>query len=120
MHDAASMCSRYAAGDLLRVRQGLTQWQRPAVQGSPERLAIEQFGDHVRLPVGRAHVIDSHDVGIVQRGAGAGFLFEALQPLGLSCKGSRQHFYRHVAEQTRVAGAIYLPMPPTPRRLRIP
>jgi hypothetical protein len=45
---------------------------------------------------------------MIERGGGAGFLFEAAEPGGIAAEGSRQHFDRHIAPEPRVASPIDL------------
>ena len=47
-----------------------------------QRLAFEEFADDVLLIALNAEVVDGDDVGMIERGDGAGFAFEAAAEIG--------------------------------------
>ena len=106
--DAAAVRRGQAAGDLLRVRQGLAQRQRAAAERAAQRLAVEQLGDDVGPPVGGADVVDRDDVRVVERGGGARFQLEAVEALRIGREARRQHLDGDVAAEARIAGPIDL------------
>jgi hypothetical protein len=68
--------------------------------------AFEEFRDDVVNPVGGADVVDGNDVGMIEGGDGAGFLFEAAQAIGIVGEGGGQNFQGDVAQEAGVAGAV--------------
>ena len=110
--DAAPVRGGQAARDLLRRgSSALRSGSGPRDNRAAQRLAVEQLGDHVRLPVGGADVVDRDDVGIVERRGGARLLLEAVQPVGVGGEVGRQHLDGDVAVEAVVAGAIDLAHP---------
>jgi hypothetical protein len=79
-------------------------------------LAIHQFGDHVGDIALGADVVHRHDVGMSERGHGAGFLREALAAGGIASELGRQGFQGHVAGQAGIACAIHLAHAPGAQR----
>ena len=67
------------------------QAERPTLDRRPQRLAVEQLCDQVRL-VARADVEDGENVGMRPRGDGARFLFESLQPRRVGGERRRQDY----------------------------
>ena len=66
-------------------------------------------------PASRADIVDSKDVGMVQRGSGAGLLLEAAQPVRIRRERRRQDLQRDIAPETRCRGRGYTsPIPPAP------
>lgn len=65
------------------------------------------------------NVVDRKDVRMIQRGGGAGFLLEPLEPFRVARELGRQHFDRDVAMQARIARANTSPIPPAPIRAMI-
>ena len=86
------------------------------VQTLPQRLALQQFGDHVWRAFIRADVEDRQNVGMVQRRSGQGFLLEAAQPVGVSGKCLRKYFDRDFALKAGVTGAEDLAHPARAQR----
>jgi len=54
------------------------------------------------------NVKNGEDVGMIQRGGGAGLLLEAAQAFWVTRKSGRQHLDGHIAPQPRIPGAIHL------------
>jgi hypothetical protein len=54
-----------------------------------------------------ADVENSKNIGMVQRGNGAGLLFETMQADVIASKRFREDLHGDIASKTRVAGAIY-------------
>ena len=61
------------------------------------------FADDVAI----AHIVDGDDIGMIQRGDGARFEFEALAAHGIVGHVGRQDLQRDVASEARIAGAIH-------------
>ena len=55
-----------------------------------------------------ADVIHRQDVGMVQRGGRARFLFEPMQAIRVSTEGGRHDFDGHVAREARVVSFVDL------------
>src|ERR1700693_4280835 len=70
-------------------------------------MSFEKFGDKVRRAVVFANVVDGEDVGMIQRGDGARFLFEAPEAVGIFRKRFWQNFDGDIAAETRVLRAEY-------------
>ena len=72
---------------------------------------MRPFADDVTI----ADIVDGHDVGMIERGDGAGLQLEALAARGIVGEIGRQDFERDIAAQAGVAGAVETsPMPPAP------
>ena len=81
---------------------------RPPLEPRPQRLALQQLGDHVRAPVLAADVVD-------RPGCSDGSARRPRAPPARSAAGARgrrevwrQHLERHVALEARVASAVDL------------
>ncbi len=61
----------------------LSRHQRAVSEHVAQRLALQEFADDVRTALVRAGVVDGENVGVVQRGGGAGFLIEAAQAVSV-------------------------------------
>ena len=61
------------------------------------------FADDVAI----AHIVDGDDIGMIQRGDGARFEFEALAAHGIVSHVRRQDLQGDVASEASVAGAVY-------------
>ncbi len=70
----------------------------------PKRVAVDQLHDDVAQARGRlADVVDGDDVGVVQRGGGAGLLAEAAETVRVAGELLGQELHRDVAVQVVVA-----------------
>ena len=76
-----------------------------AVKQGTQRLALEEFADNVLLAGLDAEVVDRDDVGMIERGDGAGFAFEAAAKISGSTVFA-QDFDGDIAVEAGVAGAI--------------
>ncbi len=81
-----------ALRDLHGVVGGFTRQERAGFKFGAERDAFEKFGDQKRRVVLLADVVGGQDIGMVEGGHGAGFLFEAAEPVGISGKRFGQDF----------------------------
>ena len=108
MDDAGGVRGGQAIGDLrgnveeLAGRDGLAGEQRA------ERLALNEFADNVLLAGLNANVVHGDDVGVVERGNGAGFTLKAGAQLGAGCALLAENLDGDIAVEARVAGAIHL------------
>jgi hypothetical protein len=71
-----------------------------------QRLAFEQFHGDEGATLEFADVINSADVGVIERRRGAGFAAKALDGLGVLRNIVGKKFQGHVAAQARVLGFI--------------
>ena len=53
-----------------------------------------------------ADVVDAEDIGMIERGDGAGFLLETPQAVGIGGEGGGQNLDGDVASQALIAGAV--------------
>ena len=83
----------------------------PRLTRSRELLALEQLRDDVRLPVGRADVVNAQDVGMRELARGLGLDLEAAEPLRIGGEAGGQGLDRHLAAEPRIASAIDLAHP---------
>ena len=118
MDDALLVRRGQAAGNLLRVVDGFARGERAIAQAVAKGLAFEQFGDDVGRAVVFADIVDGKNVGMVERGGGAGFLGEALQAFGIGGEGSGENFDGDVAVEAGSRGRGR-PRPCRQRRLAI-
>jgi len=100
-----------AAGDLDRVAECPGTRQRPALEQLAKRIPLEQLGDQVAGLTVMPELVNRQDVGVVERGDGAGLALEALQPLGLTGQRLGEDLDRHLATQPRVESAVDLTHP---------
>src|SRR6266508_1289190 len=77
-------------GDLSRIIDRLAQSDCALIHLLTQLFADEQFGHYVGPGLMRASVINRKDVGMVERGGGAGLLLEAAQSVSIFCEFSRQ------------------------------
>ena len=97
-----AMCDTVAMGvvqglaDLCGIPQGIVRRER-----APQRLAVDQLHDQV---IG-ADVVQRADVGMIQRGDGAGFALEALS------ETLHRNFDGNVAVQAGIASPVHLAHP---------
>jgi hypothetical protein len=70
--------------------------------GGTERLAIDEFAYKVVI----ADIIDGDDVGVIERGDGAGFLLEALSARRVGGEIGRKDFQCDFACESSVARAV--------------
>src|SRR5579863_413192 len=77
-----------------------------------QRLALQQLRDDVRRSAFETDVVNSKNTRMVQRGGGAGFLFEAAQMIGIVAGGRANQLQRDVAAQALVARAKDFAHPP--------
>ena len=86
MDDSGGVGGGEAVGDLRGDVDKLPNWDGFAVKQRAQRLAFEEFAHDVLLPVFDAEVVDGDDIGMIERGDGAGFAFEAAAEVG-GCAG---------------------------------
>ena len=118
MNDALLVGGGEATSDLLRIVDGLARGERTVAQAVAERLAFEQFRDHVGRAAIVTDIVDRKNVRMVERGGGTSFLREALQAVGVGGERCRKNLDGDVAVEAGVAGAVDFAHPArTQRRL---
>src|SRR5271167_1789107 len=108
MNDPFFMSRGQSMRNLQGAVQSLAHRNRPAAQPLPQRLALKQFGHHVRRPVARANIKHSQNVRMIQSSSSQRLLLKTPHPVGVKRKLLRQNLDSHVAPKTRVASAIHL------------
>ena len=108
MHDAGGVGLGQPVGHLRGDVQRPARRQARPGQQLAQRLAFDQLHADVGLIAGLAQLVDGDDGGMVQRRGGAGFLFEAAQPIGIVREIGRQQLECDVALQRQVAGPVDL------------
>ena len=114
MHDSPLVGRRQAAGHLDREVSRLAPGQALPRQPPPQRLPFQKLRDQVGQALVRAHVVEDHDVGVVELAGRSGLLFEAVQPVGVACGGGQQHLERDVAADPGVMSAVHFAHSPRP------
>jgi hypothetical protein len=104
-----------AAADLDRDVERVAERQRSALQPLLERLAIVVRHGDERLPiVGRIHVVDRADIGMVERGRRLRFLDEPFARLRIARHVLRQELESDLTLQAHVLGAVHDAHSPPP------
>src|SRR5262249_43327116 len=106
--DAAGVGGGEARAHLHRYLPGLAQRQRTAVEPGAQRLALQQLEHRVGSSVLGAHVVDRHDVRMLEGSDGSGLPLEAMQAVGTGRPVGGDDLDRYLTLQTRVAGAVNL------------
>jgi hypothetical protein len=95
--------------DLLGQIQRFLDRQGAALQEASEVRSLDELGgeetDAVRLP----HIVERHDVWVVESGRGAGFHLETPQSLRFLSEIRRQYLDRNFAPEPRIPCAVDLP-----------
>jgi hypothetical protein len=105
-----------ASRDLRAVADRLADRKGTLAQPPAQRLALEQLTDQVRSAFVRADVVEIEDVRVIQRAGRAGFLLEALEPMGILRDLLGQDLDRNLATETAVSRSVDLTHPPGPER----
>ena len=106
--DATLVRGSQALSDCDAAVDRLARGNRAVLERLAQRHPFEQLGDDERRAVVLTEVVHGEDVRVIERGGGAGFLFEAREPFRIAGKCRRQHLDRHDALETIVAGAVDL------------
>ena len=106
MDDAARVRGVERIGDFGGDLQQLLEMDRPARDAMLQRLAFEEFHHEEGVALIFADIVDGADVGIVQRGGGAGFAAEAFQSLRIAGSLIREKFDGHGAAEADVFGFV--------------
>ena len=105
MNDSFFVRGGEALCDLYCVLDGFALGQSAVVEDRAKRFTLEEFRDEKWRAVVLADVEYGENIWMVERRDGAGFLFEADEPVAFAREGFRKDFYRDVASEPRVAGA---------------
>ena len=108
MNDAFVVRCRESLGDLRAVLHCKAQREGAAGEFLPQRVAFETLRNQKWRAVMLANVVDGKDVGVVERGNGAGLSLEASQALCVPRKRFGQDLDGYIAPQTRVTRTIHL------------
>ena len=108
MYDALAVRGREAPRDLLAPLDRVALRDRGGIELAPQRLALEELGDEKRSGLGRPHVVEREQVGMIQRADRPHFLLEAPQSIRIRRDLARQDFDRDVAADARIAGPVDL------------
>jgi hypothetical protein len=104
VHDAALMrrADRVGQrdGDLQQIGERHPRFRNVLRQ----RLAFHELHRDEEEPLVFFDGVDGDDAGMVERGDGAGFAFEAGAPVGVAGRLARQHFERDLASELEVVG----------------
>ena len=106
MDYAALVRGGKAADHLLRVFGHLSDRYRPFVQKRTQLLALEQLGYDVGVAVVLADVVDSKDVGVIERGGRFRFLLESPQAVLILGHLRRKDLDRHLTVQPAVLAKV--------------
>ena len=107
MDDAAPVRVRERVGDLPRDARRVADRQAPLLlQQLAQRRPVDAPHDDVEhFVLETAHLVDGHDVGVLQVGDGARLAHEALGERGGGCETEVEDFDRHVAVERGVVNA---------------
>ena len=106
MDDPLLVCGGQTICDISADLQHLPDRQGAVFQPRAKRLALEQLHDGVRSAFVLPEVVDGEDVGMRQRGDGAGLAFEARARGLVRGEARRQDLDSHGASELGIGGAI--------------
>ena len=108
MHDAAFVRPFQPLTNFNTVLQNLLSRERALRQAVSQRLPLQKLHNQEVDAILMADIMQSANVGMVQRRYGAGFVVETLPGLGIAGQMTREDFDRDGAVQASVLGAIHL------------
>jgi hypothetical protein len=108
MQDSLLVRGGQAVCDLGRKVERRAHREGAARQPGAQRLPVEQLRHDVGGAIEDADVVDREDVRMIQRGCGARFLLEALQPARIGGCVRGQNLDRDVTTGSRIPAAIDL------------
>src|SRR5580698_235721 len=103
MNNAVVVRRNKPLNDLQRVVNDRANWQRSFSQPFAQGFAFQQFTNDVRRPVIETNIIDSDDVGMVQRRCGASFQLETTDMIRVLTGSRANQLQRDVAPQPFIA-----------------
>ena len=86
----------------------LAMRQRAARENVAQALAFEQLRNHEGRAVMLPDIVNTENVGMIERSDGASLLLETPQAVGIGGERGGQNFDGDIASQTLIAGAINL------------
>jgi hypothetical protein len=106
--------------DLPGNGEAFVERNRSSRQTLGERRPLDQLHDERANPVGILESENRGDVGMVELREQACLALESRETFLVVDEGGRQHFDRDVTIEPRISGPPDFPIPPSPRRSRIP
>ena len=97
-----------AFGDVESVLDQFAARKSSGGQNFAKRLAFEKFGDKKADAVLLPDVVNSEDVGMIQRAQDFRLMLETMKAVGIRGESGGQNFQSDRAIETRVTGAINL------------
>ena len=107
MENAASVRRGQSVCNLNGDIQAAAHAERAPLDSRAQSLSLEKFGDQERRAFMRAHVMNSDDGWMAQRGSGARFAYEPLDSRLVSGRGARNDLDGHFAAELSVVGAVH-------------
>ena len=106
VHDAAGVRGLEGVGDLdAEIEQGV-ELEGSRGEAVAQGFAFEQLHGDERLPVVLVDVVDRTDVGVLERGGGAGLALEPLEGLRIADQILGQELQRDAAAELQVLGLV--------------
>ena len=102
MDDAAFVRGIERVGDLASDWNRVIDRQRATLDPVGQCLAVDEFHDEKRRAVDVDDVVESGDVGMIERGEGFGFALKPGEAIGISGHRIGQHLDRDLALQPRI------------------
>ncbi len=107
VHDTGLVCPCQSVGELDRPGEDLFECQSIG-DGLVERSALDVLHGDIGDAIVAAHVVDGHDVGMVEGGGGSCLLLEAAMTVCVRDRGGSQDLDREVTVEALVASAVDL------------
>src|ERR1017187_1359690 len=108
MGNARRMGGRHPVGNLNRDVEQLAHGKRSALDAAAQQLAVHQFTNEIDDAILFADIEQRNDVGMIERGYGAGLTFEAGAAVGDLSYVGVEDLECDIATQTGVVGAVNL------------
>jgi hypothetical protein len=108
MDQASRVRRRKPVRDLTADLQRLSQRQGPVREQIPKVLPVDELHGDERDRIRESNLVDRHDVGVIQRGRGAGLLLEPAEALRVCGEGGGQHLDRGFAAEPGIPRAVNL------------
>ena len=111
MHDPFLVGRGQTVSDLHLIINCFAQRYRSAPDPLAQGLAFQQLRNQVRYAVMSRHLMDSKNVGVVQRRSCPRFLLKTAQAIGIRGEGLGQNFDGYLSVQTCIVRAIHFAHP---------
>src|SRR5579885_2997960 len=92
--------------DLGGIVHGLSNRNWPIRKTLAQRMALQELRNNIRSAVVHTDVINGHDIGMAESGGRARLLFKPAQTVAVLGERRLENFYRDIAPQTVVTGAV--------------